>query len=74
MGCDQPVTTDLPELLHNSSSVTTDEHPHLRIDIPILSPEDPECTTLPLGRAHAIPTATTPKTSLETQNQPNSRG
>ena len=44
------------------SSVTTDEDPHLRIDIPILSPEDPEHTTLPLGRAHAIPTATTPKT------------
>ena len=58
-GLDQPVTIDLPELLHNGSSVTTDKHPHLRIDIPIPSPE---CTSLPLGRAHAIPTATTPKT------------
>ena len=60
---DQLVTNNLPELLHNSSSITTDEHPTLRIDIPILSPEDPESTILPLGRVHAIPTATTPKTS-----------
>ena len=59
---DQLVTIDLPEPLHSSSSITTDKHPHLRIDIPIPSPEDPECTTLPLGRVHAIPTATTPKT------------
>ena len=34
----------------------------MRIDIPLLSPEEPECTTPPLGRAHAIPSATTPKT------------
>ena len=34
----------------------------MRIDIPLPSPEEPECTTLPLGRAHAIPAATTPKT------------
>ena len=34
----------------------------MRIDIPLLSPEEPECTTLPLGRVHAIPSATTPKT------------
>ena len=61
-GLNQPVTIDLPELLHNGSSVTTNEHPHLRIDIPILSPEDPEHTTLPLEGAHTIPTATTPKT------------
>ena len=61
-GHDQPVTIDLPELLHSISSITTDEHPHLRIDISILSPEGRECTTLPLGGVHAIPTATTPKT------------
>ena len=34
----------------------------MRIDIPLLSPEEPEFTTLPLGGAHAIPAATTPKT------------
>ena len=36
-GGDQSVTITLPELLHSSSSVTTDEHPHMRIDIPLLS-------------------------------------
>ena len=61
-GGDQPVTINLPELLHSSSSITTDEHPHMRIDIPLFSPEEPECTTLPLGRVHAIPATTTPKT------------
>ena len=33
----------------------------MRINIPLLSPEEPECTTLPLGGAHAIPAATTSK-------------
>ena len=35
---DQPVTVNLPELLHSGSSITTDEHPHMRIDIPLLFP------------------------------------
>ena len=61
-GDDQPVTITLPEPLHSSSSLTSNEHPHMRIDIPLLSPEEPECTTLPLGGVHAIPSATTPKT------------
>ena len=61
-GGDQPVTFTLPEPLHSGSSITIDEHLHIRIDIPLLSSEEPECTTLPLGRAHAIPSATTPKT------------
>ena len=59
---DQLLTIDLPEPLHSGSSITTDEHPHMRIDIPLLSSEEPECTTLPLGGAHAILAATTPKT------------
>ena len=58
----QLVTIDLPEPLHSSSSITTDEHLFLRIDIPLPSSEDPECSSLPLGGAHAIPTATTPRT------------
>ena len=33
----------------------TDEHPHMKIDIPLLPPEEPECTTLPID-------ATPPKT------------
>ena len=61
-GSNQPVTIDLPEPLHSGSSITTDEHPHMRISIPLPTPEEPECTTLPLGRAHAILAATTPKT------------
>ena len=46
-GCIQLVTIDLPEPLHSGSSTTTDEHPHLQIDIPLPTPEEPECTTLP---------------------------
>ena len=61
-GGDQPVTITLPELLHSSSSITTNEHPHMGIDIPLLSPEEPECTTLPLGGVHPIPAIATPKT------------
>ena len=57
----QPVTINLPELLHSGSSITTDEHPHLQMDIPLPTPEELECTTLPLGRAHATPAATIPK-------------
>ena len=64
-GNDQPVTITLPEPLHSSTSVTTTKHPHLRIDIPVLPPEEPGCTTLPLGRAHAILVATSPKTPLK---------
>ena len=59
-------TSQLPSLcqkpLHSGSSITTSEHPYIRIDLPLLSPEEPGCTTLPLGRAHSIPVATTPKT------------
>ena len=61
-GGDQPVTINLPEPLHSGSSITTDKHPHMRIDIPLLPPEEPECMTPPLDGVHAIPAATTPKT------------
>ena len=61
-GGNQLVTINLPELLHSSSSVTTNEHSYLRIDIPLPNSEEPECTTLPLDGAHATLAATTPKT------------
>ena len=61
-GDNQLVTIDLPEPLHSGSSVTTDEHPYTWIDIPLPTPEEPECTTQPLGGAHATLAATTPKT------------
>ena len=60
-GCDQSVTINLPELLHSGSSITTDEHPHLQIDIPLPTPEEPECTTPP-GRASGTPIDNIPKT------------
>ena len=61
-GGDQPVTIDLPEPLHSSSTVTTSEHSYLRIDIPLPTLEESEHTTLPLGGMHATLAATTPKT------------
>ena len=61
-GGDQLVTITLPEPLHSGSSITIDKHLHMRIDIPLLSPEELECTTPPLGRVHAIPSTTTTKT------------
>ena len=61
-GGDQLVTITLPEPLHSGSSITTNEHPHMGIDIPLLSPEEPEHAPLPLGRVHPIPAITTPKT------------
>ena len=61
-GDDQLVTINLPEPLHSGSSITTNEHSYLRIDIPLATPEESECTTLPLGRAHTTLAATTSKT------------
>ena len=61
-GSDQPVIIDLPEPLHSGSSITTDEHPHLQINIPLPTAEEPEHTTPPLGRAPATPVDTIPKT------------
>ena len=61
-GCDQSVTIDLPELLHSGSSITTDEHPHLQIGIPLPTPEEPKHTTLPLGEVPGTPIDNIPKT------------
>ena len=61
-GNDEPVTTTLPELLHNGTSITTNEHLYIRIDIPPPPLEEPECTTLPVDEVHTIPAANSPKT------------
>ena len=61
-GNDEPVMTTLPELLHSSASIATNEHPYMRIDIPPPPLEEPECTTLPVGKVHTIPAANLPKT------------
>ena len=39
-GGDQSVIIDLPGLLHSGSSVTTDEHPYIKIDIPSPTPKE----------------------------------
>ena len=49
-GGNQSVTIDLPGLLHSGSSVTTDEHPYMKIDIP--SPEEQDAVDPPLGGVH----------------------
>ena len=59
-GGDQSVTIDLPGLLHSGSSVTTDEHPYMKIDIP--SPEDQDGADLPLGGVHITQAVATSKT------------
>ena len=61
-GYNQSVIIDLLEPLHSGSSVTTDEHPNLQIDIPLPTPKEPECTTLLLGGAPATPVDAIPKT------------
>ena len=66
-GSDQLVIINLLELLFGSSSVTSGKHPHLWINIPLPTPKEPECTTPPLGGAHATPTDIIPKTPWKTR-------
>ena len=54
---------DLPGSLHNGSSVITDEHPYIKIDIPSPMPKEQDCANLPLGRGHATLAVATTKTS-----------
>ena len=61
-GNDEPVMTTLPKPLHSSASVTTNEHPCMRVNIPLLHPEELEHMTLPLGKVHTIPAGASPKT------------
>ena len=61
-GNDELVMTTLPELLHSSASITTNKHPYMRIDIAPPPLEEPEHTTSPIGKAHTIPAANSPKT------------
>ena len=61
-GGNQSVTIDLPGPLHSGSSVTTDEHLYMKIDIPSLTPEEQDGVNLPLGRGHATQAIAMPKT------------
>ena len=74
----QSVTIDLPESLHTSSSVTTDEYPYIEVNIPMSILEEQEHTSLPLGGKHDTPTITwakapwKPRTTLVAEvNNPN---
>ena len=59
---DQSVTIDLPGPLHSGSSVTTDEHPYIKIDIPSPTPEEQDHANPPLGGVHATLAVAMPKT------------
>ena len=61
-GGDQSVIINLPGPLHGGSSVTTDKHPYMKIDIPSPNPEEQDGANPPLGGGHAIQTITMPKT------------
>ena len=61
-GGKQAVTIDLPEPLCTSSSVTSDEHPFVEVNIPSPIMEDQGCMTPFLGRQHDTLPATIPKT------------
>ena len=58
----QSVTIDLPGPLHRGSSVTTKEHPYIKIDIPSPTPEEQDGANLSLGGGHATQTIAMPKT------------
>ena len=61
-GGNQSVTINLPGPLHGGSSVTTDEHPYMKINIPSPTPEEQDGVNLPLGVGHATQTIAMPKT------------
>ena len=61
-GGHQSVTIDLPGPLHSGSSVTTKEHPYMKIDIPSPTPEEQDGANPPLGGGHATQAIAMPKT------------
>ena len=61
-GGNQSVTMDLPGPLHGGSSVTTNKHPYMRIDIPSPTPEEQDSVDPPLDGGHATQTIAMPKT------------
>ena len=61
-GVDLSVTMKLCKPLHTGSSVTTDEYSYIKVNIPSTTPQEQDCTTLPLGGKLDSPTVTVPKT------------
>ena len=60
-GGNQSVTMDLPGPLHGGSSITTNEHPYMRINIPSPTPEEQDSADLPLDGGHTTQTIAMPK-------------
>ena len=58
----QSVIVNLPGLLYCGSSVTTDEHPYMKIDIPYPTLEEQDGANLPLSGGHATQAIDMPKT------------
>ena len=48
-GDDQSVTIDLPKSLHAGSSITADEYPYIKINIPMPILEEQDCASPPLA-------------------------
>ena len=61
-GDDQPATINLQGPLHSSSSVTNDDPPYLKIDIPSPAPVEQTHADRPLGGVHTTPAVIMPKT------------
>ena len=61
-GGDQSVTINLPGLLHSGSSVITNEHPYIKIDIPSPTPEEQDGANLSLDGGHTNQAVAMPKT------------
>ena len=60
-GGNQSVTMDLPGPLHGGSSITTNKHLYMRIDIPSPTPEEQDSVDPPLDRGHTTQTIAMPK-------------
>ena len=60
-GGNQSATMDLPGPLHGGSSVTTNEHPYMKIDIPSPTPKEQDGADPPLDGGHTTQTIVMPK-------------
>ena len=61
-GSEQAVTVDLPEPLCTGSSITSNNHPFIEVNIPSPTTEDQGCMTQTQGGQHDTLPATIPKT------------
>ena len=61
-GGNQSVTINLPGPLYGGSSVTTDKHLYMKIDIPSPTLEEQDGANPPLGRGHTTQAIDMPKT------------